>query len=281
MTDGRITQARREFHLRILSGLIRVNTKGIPNFADGSSALSSAIAKEMLLILDGSAGEGAMTAQTTGTVFEDICLSFLRDCFGMLAPFRPGTWGFARNLSIARFEQYKHLVELDDLASKHPALAAALGGSYIIKPDIVIFREPEEDAAINIHEKLVDELSANRTILRKANGADSILHASISCKWTIRSDRSQNSRTEALNLIRNRKGRLPHIAVVTAEPMPGRIASIALGTGDVDCVYHFALPELHRAVLKVASEDSVELMDNMIRGNRLKDISDLPLDLAV
>ena len=173
------------------------------------------------------------------------------------------------------------LVELDDLASKHPALAAALGGSYIIKPDIVSVREPEEDAAINIHEKLVDELSANRTILRKANGADSILHASISCKWTIRSDRSQNSRTEALNLIRNRKGHLPHIAVVTAEPMPGRIASIALGTGDVDCVYHFALPELHRAVAKVASEDSVELMDNMIRGNRLKDISDLPLDLAV
>ena len=280
MTDGRITQARREFHLRILSGLIRVNPKGIPNFADGSSALSSAVAKEMLLILGGSAGEGFLTAQTSGTVFEDICLSFLRDCFGMLAPFRPGTWGFARNLSIARFEQYKHLVELDDLASKHPALAAALGGSYIIKPDIVIFREPE-DAAINIHEKLVDELSANRTILRKANGADSILHASISCKWTIRSDRSQNSRTEALNLIRNRKGHLPHIAVVTAEPMPGRIASIALGTGDVDCVYHFALPELHRAVAKVASEDSVELMDNMIRGNRLKDISDLPLDLAV
>jgi len=33
--------------------------------------------------------------------------------------------------------------------------------------------------------------------------------------------------------------------------------------------------------VKVASEDSVELMDNMIRGNRLKDISDLPLDLAV
>ncbi len=61
----------------------------------------------------------------------------------------------------------------------------------------------------------------------------------------------------------------------------GRIASIALGTGDLDCVYHFALPELHRAVVKIASEDSVELMDNMIRGNRLKDISDLPLDLAV
>lgn len=31
-------------------------------------------------------------------------------------------------------------------------------------------------------------------------------HASISAKFTMRSDRAQNSRTEALNLIRNRKG---------------------------------------------------------------------------
>ncbi|MBO9364254.1 MAG: restriction endonuclease, partial [Roseiflexus sp.] len=64
-----------------------------------------------------------------------------------------------------------------------------------------------------------------------------MLHASISRKWTIRSDRSQNIRTEAMNLIRNRKGHTPHIVAVTAEPLPTRIASLALGTGDLDCVY--------------------------------------------
>lgn len=63
-------------------------------------------------------------------------------------------------------------------------------------------------------------------------------------KTFLESDRSQNARTEALNLIRNRKGRLPHISVVTAEPTPWRLASVALGTGDLDCVYHFALHEL-------------------------------------
>lgn len=63
--------------------------------------------------------------------------------------------------------------------------------------------------------------------------------------------------------------------------MPSRIASIALGTGDVDCVYHFALKELEEAIETIGAEDSAELIDNMIRGNRLKDISDLPLDLAV
>ena len=45
--------------------------------------------------------------------------------------------------------------------------------------------------------------------------------------------RSQNTRTEDLNLIRNRKGRLPHVVAVTAEPLPMRIASLALGTGDL------------------------------------------------
>lgn len=75
--------------------------------------------------------------------------------------------------------------------------------------------------------------------IRKVNGGKPLLHASVSAKFTMRSDRAQNSRTEALNLIRNRKGHLPHIVVVTAEPMPNRLASLALGTGDIDCVYHF------------------------------------------
>ncbi len=76
------------------------------------------------------------------------------------------------------------------------------------------------------------------------NGGLPILHASVSAKWTMRSDRAQNSRTEALGLIRNRKGHLPHIVVVTGEPLPSRLASLALGTGDIDCMYHFALCQL-------------------------------------
>lgn len=123
--------------------------------------------------------------------------------------------------------------------------------------------------------------NADKSSLRKANGGRPILHASISAKFTMRSDRAQNSRTEALNLIRNRKGRVPHIAVVIAEPMPNRLASLALGTGDIDCVYHFALYELEQSVHKFGSEDSVDLLKALISGRRLKDISDLPLDLAV
>jgi len=54
-----------------------------------------------------------------------------------------------------------------------------------------------------------------------------------------------------------------------------------LGTGDIDCVYHFALYELIQAVNEFGNDDSIVLMQTMINGKRLKDISDLPLDLAV
>ena len=107
------------------------------------------------------------------------------------------------------------------------------------------------------------------------------MHASISVKWTIRSDRAQNSRTEALNLIRNRKGHLPHIVVVTAEPVPNRLASLALGTGDIDCVYHFALYELIDSVSRFGNDEAKDTLETLLEGRRLKDISDLPLDLCV
>ena len=63
--------------------------------------------------------------------------------------------------------------------------------------------------------------------------------------------------------------------------MPSRIASLALGTGDIDCVYHFALNELIEAVKDTNAEDAIEMLHILITGKRLKDISDLPLDLAV
>ena len=47
------------------------------------------------------------------------------------------------------------------------------------------------------------------------------------------------------------------------------------------CVYHFALHELEQAVNERASDDSSEMLHTLIDGKRLKDISDLPLDLAV
>jgi NgoMIV restriction enzyme len=46
-------------------------------------------------------------------------------------------------------------------------------------------------------------------------------------------------------------------------------------------VYHFALHELQETVQDLGMADAVEMLTIMVSGRRLKDISDLPLDLAV
>jgi hypothetical protein len=65
------------------------------------------------------------------------------------------------------------------------------------------------------------------------------------------------------------------------EPLPNRIAAIAIGTGDIDCVYHAALHELRAAAAEIAENDPgvEDRLEMMVSSRRLRDIADLPLDL--
>jgi hypothetical protein len=284
--DVFFTEARRGFHAALLAGVLCTDSKGIPSNADSHSKISINIAGGIIERLGSEAKGARLAGQMAGSQFEEICSEYLRETFCRLGHLRPGHWEVGKGLgggrlAIAQFDQYEHLAALEAAAKANPQLAAALGSDYLIKPDVVIIRHPEKDAAINAAEKLVDEGYARLTSLREMNNPRPILHASVSCKWTLRSDRAQNARSEGLNLVRNRKGRLPHIAVVTGEPTPNRIASIALGTGDIDCVYHFALPELMDTVKALGYADAEEMLHTMIDGKRLRDIADLPLDLVI
>ena len=280
-----LAAARRSFHNALLASVLRVDSNGIPSNADKHSKLSVSIAKGIHERLGPGAAAGRLPGQIAGSRFEEVCKEYLVLVFPRLAHLRPGHWEVSKCIggrsAIARFDQYQHLAALDSAAKANPELAAALGSDYLIKPDVVVIRSPDDDETINEAGLLVDKMLARHTPLRKMNSNRPILHASVSCKWTIRSDRSQNARSEALNLVRNRKGRLPHVAVVTGEPTPNRIASIALGTGEIDCVYHIALPELEATLEDRGLTDAQEVLHTMTQGNRLRDISDLPLDLVI
>lgn len=278
--DVWLSQARKRFHAECLAGPIS-ETNGVPSIADVSNKASREISIGLISKIGNTQQLAEKPAgQTAGHMFESVCQNFLADAFLKLQHLRPGAFSVERGKSISLFDQYAHLDELRLLADASKELKTHLGTDYLIKPDVVVVREAETDESINALVPMVDEGVARRTSLRATNGAIPSLHASISCKLTIRSDRVQNTRSEALNLIRNRKGRLPHIAAVTAEPTPSRIAAIALGTGDIDCVYHFALPELV-AVLREQERETLDLVETMIDGQRLRDIADLPLDLVV
>lgn len=281
-----IAEARRRYHAGLLAnGVLTIDSKGVSSNADRSSNLSIAIAQGIAKRLMANEQEKAL-GQTAGAKFEQLNMEFIESTFPHLQNLRPGKWHIAKlgnrnSIKTSSFSQYEHLDYLSQLTKEDARLAASMGNDYMVAPDVVVYRETESDEVINELQTIVDGSVSGLSDIRKACGGLPILHASISAKWTMRSDRAQNSRTEALGLIRNRKGHLPHIVVVTGEPMPARIASLALGTGDIDCVYHFALNELVEAVNDVGAEDSIEMLKILITGKRLKDISDLPLDLAV
>jgi len=283
-----LADLRREYHRRLFEELVALRgDPGVPSMADKDSRASVLLARGMCERVGQPMADAAPAGQRLGSRFGELTCDFLRDAFKRLGHLRPGPWVHSTSQGaegIMIYEQYAHLAELNRVMNENAEMKAVLGGDYYITPDIVIAREPADDPTINRHEKLLDgdDSVGRRTPLRASNlGSRHLLHASVSCKWSIRSDRSQNSRTEALNLIRNRKGNTPHIVVVTFEPLPARIASIALGTGDIDCTYHVALDELADATHDSPYEDAAIALDDMIRGRRLRDISDLPLDLAI
>jgi hypothetical protein len=222
-----LSDLRKAYHRRICNEIIRIvkdSKRGIeyPNFADVGNTASVALAWSIVKQLGYQTQTEAIKGQTSGGRFEEITRDFLEKAFGLLLHLRPGEWRYTTQTPISSFDQYAHLGTLEDIIETNSELASALGKDYIVKPDIVVGRLPVTDTEINQEGPVLTSTDsiAKFTSFRQTNSTQEILHASISCKWTLRSDRGQNARTEALNLMRNRKGHTPHIAAVT-----GRISA--------------------------------------------------------
>lgn len=204
------------------------------------------------LVLGAATPRVALAEDAAGTELERAVEDYLRAELAALDPDR--AWLVGRRLQVADFVQYQHLARLNELVHANPTLRVELGRDYVIRPDVTVGVQGAEDVPT--------------------------LHASVSCKWTIRSDRVQNIRHEATILTRNRRGRQPHIVAVTAEPLPSRLASIAMGTGEVDAVYHVALDELVIAATTVGNQGQTDLLALLMAQHRLLDLSTLPRVLA-
>ncbi len=288
-SSATLRDLRTTFHERLFVECVRFRSEGVPSMADKDSQCSVKLAMGTVTKIGLNVPKGKVSAQAVGSSFAKVVCDFLQQSFSRLGHLRPGEWTFSTSQGpdgIAKFSQYAHLASIERVLDQHPQLRSSLGGDYLIKPDIVVSRKPVDDVEINREQSLVDAQSelARKTPLRAGNiqGSPDILHATVSVKWSMRSDRAQNTRTEALNVIRNRKGGSPRIVVVTMEPLPSRLASIAMGTGDIDCCYHAALGELmHAAKSLDQSGSEAEILGMLVDGQRLRDISDLPFDLAI
>ncbi len=199
-------------------------------------------------------------------IFTHKTADFLRASIESIIPSQIEQWKFWVDEEVEEINEFKKLVDLKGVLQNDSNLTSIK--DFILVPDIVIG-------------KMNSLIQCEKSSESKRKSSKFNIHGVISCKWTIRSDRSQNARTEGLNLLRNRKGKIPHICIITAEPYPNRIASVALGTGDIDCVYHIALPELQAAVQNLNNEAVTEMLDILVTGKRLRDIADLPFDLII
>jgi len=207
-----------------------------PNLADLSSTSSAAIAGAAYRVagvpitrysdLDLDTDDDIQAS--TGTALERALEADL--LAGLISVDPARGWEVTRSGSVSQFAQYAHLGELQRMFEEQPTLRSTLGQDYEVSTDVMV--------------SLPDPNHPTRP---------RVLHAAVSSKLTIRSDRVQNIRYEFGTLVRNRKGRLPHLVVVTAEPLPSRLVSIARGTGDIDAVYHLLYGEMD----EVASRDSL------------------------
>lgn len=234
--------------LPFVSGLLGWNGQKA-NIADTSSRTSRGIAAHILGSL-GVTAQVSHSGQTAGRLLEEAVHDHLEA--SLPSRFNGRRVTVSRRTVVSDFEQYEHLATLQGLIDddETKTLRAAIGSDYLVRPDVTVGLDP-------------------------GRGGSVFLHAAVPCKWTLRSDRAQNVRHEAVVLIRHRRGRLPHITPVTAEPMPSRLASLARGTAEVDALYHVALDELDAAVRAVAAPQQVDVLDELVGHGRLRDLSEL------
>ena len=225
----------------------RAKSPHFPNICDKDSTTSVEVSEHILDAL-GLPEPEFVPSSSPGTSLEHAVSEDLQKDLARRDPTKSWDVRHKQN-ALNSFSQYSHLRDLARAidSDESGTLRVVVGGDYLITPDVTV-RRGEEGAA---------------------------LHASVSCKWTLRSDRAQNARTEARGLIQHRKGRAPHIVVVTAEPLPSRLASLGFGTGDIDALYHIAYAELLEGVDRYGTDGEKQNLDVMVRGNRLRDYNQL------
>lgn len=106
------------------------------------------------------------------------------------------------------------------------------------------------------------------------------LEIGLSLKWSLRTDRAQDCRSQGAKMAAIRRGRMPHFAVVTMEPRPYMLNLLGGGSGEVDCVYHLDLPALTAAIEETCVGNSrrrasLETFNRLVAQRRLRDWDEL------
>ncbi|MFE7629857.1 NgoMIV family type II restriction endonuclease [Kocuria sp. NPDC057446] len=214
-----------------------------------------------------------------------------------LQPLRPDL-AILRSRSALEFEQYAHLRVFPAFVSNHKETAPTLEQLQKIAEQL-----PNSAATKRLKRRLAkataefgeqDRLSTrlklympeesllklDLTCASVDEGRESFLHLGLSSKWSLRTDRAQDCVSQGSKLASQRRGPMPHYAVITMEPRPAMLKIIADQSGSVDYVYHLDLPALIRAMERVRSRKPAKwspgvTFDRLLKQGRIRDYDDL------
>ncbi|MEY9775594.1 NgoMIV family type II restriction endonuclease [Arthrobacter sp. MW3 TE3886] len=217
---------------------------------------------------------------------------------GHLQPMRPDLV-IRRSRSALEFEQYAHLrvfpefkeghinagttiEQLRKIAEKLPPSAPTT--RLLTSLDSAATKFAEQDRISERLKLYMPEeslLKLDLTCASEEEGKESVLRLGLSSKWTLRTDRAQDCVSQGSKLASQRRGPMPHYAVITMEPRPAMLKILADGSGSVDFVYHLDLPALVRAMEKVRSTKRGNkwspgiTFERLLNQGRIRDYDDL------
>jgi len=226
----------------------------------------------------------APAAEGVGTLLEEAVVHELR-------AHRPDLV-IERSRLATQFDQYRHLDHMrtyttsfkDDLNRIEQAVVHAKG--LDTSPPVTALRRQlstlRKHAKTNqelfqaLKDNLAEESMLRLDIAVTSPKSGARLQIGLSSKWSLRTDRAQDCVSQGAKLVAQRRGHMPHYAVVTMEPRPSMLRLIADGSGSVDCVYHVAYEAL-LAAASTMSDDSdartraqVGYLDRMVKQNRIR-----------
>lgn len=205
-----------------------------------------------------------------------------------------------RSRSALEFEQYAHLrvfpafkeghvnagttiEELRSIAAKLPPSAPAKKLLESLDSAATKFEEQDRiSERLKLYMPEESLLKLDLTCATEEEGRESILRLGLSSKWSLRTDRAQDCVSQGSKLASQRRGPMPHYAVITMEPRPAMLKILADGSGSVDYVYHLDLPALTRAIERVrtrprkgAKWSPGVTFDRLLNQGRIRDYNDL------
>lgn len=281
--------------------LCKYRENGKPNTSDASDKLSVEVGEALFDILKVSRIRSGEKDEPTGGQLATAVAADLLERF----PSGVGGIEVRPEGKLFDFEQYRHVGVIRNVKagrSKEFARAWKRLTTHVrgraAPPDVdrveamilaVERAANESDARLR---RLLDELGEESllgldlTVSRSGlEGRLPTLEAGLSLKWSLRTDRAQDCRSQGAKMSALRRGRMPHFGVVTMEPRPYMLNLLGGGSGDVDCVYHLDLPALTEAVETVYSRGIKRIQGRdqfrrLVDQRRIRDYDELVRTIA-